>query len=130
MITHMGFKKYLGFIVLFPQWCLPMIYFMNLWRESWKYVAKAKCKDEDAEYTSELEGEEHGENANMVKTNIEIKVEEEFPAGINIVKEVEGDNDGMPKEENPSACGKDRYEGTGNKKIEHAKTEIAVYEDI
>ena len=47
-----------------------------------KYVAKAKCKDKDAECTSELEGEEHGEKANMVDTNIEIKVEEEFLAGI------------------------------------------------
>ena len=47
-----------------------------------KYAAKAKCKDEDAECTSELEGEKHGENANMEETHIEIKVEEEFPARI------------------------------------------------
>ena len=51
-----------------------------------KYVAKAKCKDEDAECTSELVGEEDGENANMVATNIEIKAGEEFPVGINVVK--------------------------------------------
>ena len=73
-----------------------------------KYEVKAKCKDEIAECTSELEGEEHGEKANMVETNIEI--EEEFPAGINVVKETEGDNDDILNEENPSACGKDRYE--------------------
>ena len=41
---------------------------------------------------------------NIVETNIEIKVEEEFLAGINIVKEIEGDNDVVPKEESPSAC--------------------------
>lgn len=69
-----------------------------------KYVAKAKCKDEDAECISKLGGEEH---VNMVKTNIGIKVEEEFLA---VVKEIEGDNDDVPKEECSSACGKDRYE--------------------
>ena len=46
----------------------------------------------------------------MMETNIEIKVEEEFPAGINVVKEIEGDNDDEPNEESSSACGKDRYE--------------------
>ena len=53
-----------------------------------KYVAKAKFKDEDAECTSELGKKEHGENANMMETNIAIKVEEVFPAGINFVKEI------------------------------------------
>ena len=43
-----------------------------------KYVFKAKSKDEDAEYTSVLDGEEHRENMNIVKTNIDIKVEEEL----------------------------------------------------
>ena len=37
------------------------------------------------------EGEEHRENANLVETNIEIKVEMEFLAGINAVKEIEDD---------------------------------------
>ena len=45
---------------------------------------------------------------NIVETNIEIKAEEEFPAGIN-VKEVDGNND-VPKEESSSAWGKDMYE--------------------
>ena len=58
-----------------------------------KYGVKAKCKDEDAEYTS----------------FIEINVEEEFPAEINVVKEIEGDNDNEPKQESFSACGKERY---------------------
>ena len=53
-----------------------------------KYVAKAKCKDEDTECTSKLRGEEHGENVNMVAINIEIKVEEGFSTGINVVKEI------------------------------------------
>ena len=66
-----------------------------------RYGAKAKCKDGDAEYTSELGGEEHRENA---------KVKEEFPAGINVVKEIKGDNDDVPKEERSSACAKDSYE--------------------
>ena len=61
-----------------------------------KYVAKAKSKDEDAEYTSEVGEEEHGENTNMMEKNIEIKIEEEFPAGINVVKEIEGDIDDEP----------------------------------
>ena len=51
------------------------------------YVAKAKCKDKDAKCSLELEGEKHGENPNMVETNLEIKVEEGFPAGINVVKD-------------------------------------------
>ena len=62
----------------------------------------------------------------MVETNTEIKVDE-FPSGINLVKETEGDNDEVPKEENFSVCGKDRYEYeegtdkvTGNKEIEEA----------
>ena len=91
----------------------------------------------DAECTSEQEGERRGENVNMVETNIEIKVEEKFFAGINVVKEIEGDNDDIPKEESSNTCGKDRYEYkewtddiTGNKEIELANTEIAVYEDI
>ena len=91
-----------------------------------KYIAKAKCKDEVAEYTSELGGEEHGKNVNVVETNIQIKVKEEFPAEINVV------NNDMPKEESSSTCGKDRYEYeegtdeiTGNKEIELANTEIA-----
>ena len=33
---------------------------------------------------------------NMVETNIDIKVEEEFHAEINAVKEIKGDNDDMP----------------------------------
>ena len=75
--------------------------------------------------TSELGREEYKENANMMETNIEIKAEEEFPAGINVLKEIEGDNDDVPKEESFSARGKDRYEYekrndevTGNKEIE------------
>ena len=44
----------------------------------------------------------------MVAANIEIRVEEEFLAGINIVKETEGDNNDVPKEESSSACSKDR----------------------
>ena len=90
-----------------------------------KYVAKAKCKDKDAECTSELGGEEHGENGNMLEINILIKFEEEFPAGINDVKKIEGDNEDVPNEESSNACGKDRYECeegtdevTGNKEIE------------
>ena len=73
---------------------------------------------------------------NIVEINVEIKVEEEFPVGINVVKEIEGDND-EPKEENSSACSKYRYEYeegtdevTGNKEIEQANTEIDVYEDF
>ena len=58
-----------------------------------KYIGRSECKDGDAECTSELEGEEHGENTNMVETNIEIEVEEEFLTEINVVKEIEGDND-------------------------------------
>ena len=98
-----------------------------------KYVAKAKCKNEDSECTLELGGEEHEENANMVLTNIEIKVEKKFPAGIYVVKEIEGDNDDVLKKKSFSACSKDRckYEKrTGNKEIELANPEIAVYEDI
>ena len=53
-----------------------------------KYVDKAKCKYEDAECASERGGEEHEENTNMVESNIEIKVVKEFPAGINIVREL------------------------------------------
>ena len=45
-----------------------------------KYVAKAKFKDEDVDFTLELGGKEHEENMDMVETNIEIKVENEFPA--------------------------------------------------
>ena len=60
----------------------------------------------DAEWTSERE--EHGKNVNMVVTDVEIKVNEEFPAGINIVKEIEGDNDDVPKELNSSGCSKER----------------------
>ena len=39
----------------------------------------------------------------MVETNVEIKVEEEFPAGINAVKEIESDNVEEPKKESSSA---------------------------
>ena len=67
----------------------------------------------------------------MVETNIEINVAEEFPAGINVVKE--GDNN-VSKEGSPSVWGKDSYkydegidEVTGNKEIEQANTEIVVY---
>ena len=81
-------------------------------------------KEEDAECISELGGEEQGDNGNMVKTNIEIKIEEEFPAEIKVVKEIEGDNDDAPKVEKSSVCGKDRYEYeegtdvvTGNREI-------------
>ena len=98
---------------------------------------KAKCKDEDVEYTSELEREEHGEIVNIIQTNTKIRVEEEFQAGINVVKEIEGDNDDVSKEESPSTFSEDmyeyeegNYEVTGNKEIEQANTEIAVYEDI
>ena len=73
----------------------------------------------------------------MVETNIEIKLKEEFPAGINVVNEIEGDNDDVAKEESYSVCGKDRYKyeeetdgATGNKEIEQANTDIAVYEGI
>ena len=52
-----------------------------------KYVAKAKCKDENADSTSEPKAEEHRMKANMVEKNVEIKVEEESPAGINVFKE-------------------------------------------
>ena len=69
----------------------------------------------------------------MVETNIEIKVEEEFPAGINIVKEIEADNNDMLKEESSSACGKDSYgyeegtdEVTGNKEKEQANRDCCV----
>ena len=75
-----------------------------------KYIAKAKCKDEDAE--SALGRKECEENANMMETNIEIEVEEEFPVGINIVKEIESDNYDVPKnkKESPRACSKYEYE--------------------
>ena len=66
-----------------------------------KYVAKAKYEDEDTECTSELVGDEHGENANMVESNIGIKVEEEFLAGINVLKELESDNDDVSIERAP-----------------------------
>ena len=42
-------------------------------------------------------------NVNMVVINIKIKVEEEFPTGI------EGDDDDVPKKESSSACDKYRY---------------------
>ena len=49
---------------------------------------------------------------------------------IEIVKEIEGDNDDVPKEESSSACSKDGYEyeeGTDEVTgIEQANTEIAV----
>ena len=74
------------------------------------------------------------ENKNIVETNIEIKVKEEFSRGINVVKEIEEDNDDVAKEESSSACSKCRYkyqegndEVTGNKEIEQANTEIAMY---
>ena len=67
----------------------------------------------------------------MVKTNIEIKVEKEFPAGTIVVKETEGDNDDGPKEESSSACSKDWYEYEkgideviGNKETEQANSDI------
>ena len=73
----------------------------------------------------------------MVETKIKIKVEEKFPAGINVVKGIESDNDDVPKKESSSIYNKDRYEYeegtdevTGNKEIEQENTEIAVYEDI
>ena len=68
----------------------------------------------------------------MVETNIKMKVEDNFFVGINVVKEIEGDNDDVQNEKSSSACGKDRYEERtdGNKEIEQANTEIAVYEDI
>ena len=104
---------------------------------TFSYIRKAKCKDKDAKCTSEQGGEEHRENANMVETNVEIKVREEFPAGINVVKGIEGDNDNVPNEVSSRACPKERYENEeGNdkfsrkKEIEQANTEIAVYEDI
>lgn len=93
------------------------------------YIAKAKCKDKDTEYTSKLGREKHGETANMVQTNMEIKVEEEFPAGINIVKEILSDNVDAPKKVSSSVCGKDRHEEgtdevTGNK--EQANTDCCM----
>ena len=90
-----------------------------------KYVTKVKCKDGDVECTSELGGEEHRENANIVETNKEIKAKEESPAGINVDKELEGNCNDVLKDESSSAFGKDRYEYeegtdevTGNKEIE------------
>ena len=70
-------------------------------------------------------------------TNIEVKVEEEFSAKIDVVKEIEGDNDDVPKKRSSSAFSKGKYEYeegtdevTWNKEIEQANTVIAVYEDI
>ena len=108
--------------------------FLRVFREK-KYVDKRRCKDEDAECSSEIGGEEHGENMNMVETNIKIKIDEELPAGINVVKEIEGDNDDVPKEKSSSACSKDRYEyEEGTDKVtrnkEQVNIEIAVFEDI
>ena len=48
----------------------------------------------------------------MVETNIKIKAEEKFPAGIH-VKEIEGGNDDIPKEKSSSARGNDWYEYEG-----------------
>ena len=69
----------------------------------------------------------------MMKTNIEIKVEEEVPAGINVVKEIQGDNDDVSKESS-SEFSKNKYkyeegtdEVTGNKEIEPTNTENVVY---
>ena len=66
---------------------------------------------------------------------MKIKVEKESSVGINVVKRIENANDDVPKEESSNAYGKDRYkykegtdEVTGNKGIEQANTEIAVYE--
>ena len=91
-----------------------------------KYVTKAKSKDEDAECTLELGREEHRENVNMGETNI--KVEEEFPAEISVVKEIEGDNNDAPKEYSLRTSGKDWYEYeevndevTGNKEIKQTQ---------
>ena len=102
-----------------------------------KYVAKAKWKGEDAKCTSELGGEEHRENVNIEERNIEIKVKEEFPEKINVVKEIQGDNDDVPKKESSSACGKDMYEYeegtdevTENKEIERTAIKITVNRDI
>ena len=74
---------------------------------------------------------------NIVETIIRIKFEEEFAAGINVAKEIDGDNDIVPKEESSRAYGKYRYkseertdEVTGNKEMEQANTETAVDEDI
>ena len=57
--------------------------------------------------------------------------------GTNFIKEIEGDNDDMPKEESSRSCGKDKHkyedktdEVTENKEIEQENTEIAAYEDI
>ena len=68
----------------------------------------------------------------MVETNIEIKLEEEFPIGISVVKESEND---VPKFESSSTCGKDKYkydkeinDVTGNKEQEN--TLITVYKAI
>ena len=97
---------------------------------------KSKIQRDYVECTSEIGGKEHEENANIVETNIEIKAEEEIPAGIKFGQEVVGDDD-VSKEESTSACGKDRFEFTegtdevtGYKEIEQANTEIAVYENI
>ena len=53
-----------------------------------KYVAKAKCKDEGTECTSKVGVGIYEENANVVETNMKIKVEEKFPPGINVVKKL------------------------------------------
>ena len=54
-----------------------------------------------------------------------------------LLNKIENDNNDVPKEESSSAFNKDRYEYeegtgevTGNKEIEQANTEIALYEDI
>ena len=69
-----------------------------------------------------------------METNLEIKLEGELSAGINVVKESEGDNDDVLKEESSSACSKDRYkyeertdEISGNKEIEPANTDVSMY---
>ena len=66
----------------------------------------------------------------MVETNIEIKVEEEFPAGINVVKEIEVHYDDMPKEESSSVYNKEYEErpdeATGNKEIEYTNTDCCL----
>ena len=73
----------------------------------------------------------------MVETNIEIKVEVEYPEDLNIVKETGGE---MMMSQRRSApvhvvrigmnMKKDLMKYTGNEEIEPAITEITVCEDI
>ena len=69
----------------------------------------------------------------MTETNIEIKVEEKFPAGTNVVKETEGDNDDVSKEVHGVRIGmnmkKELMKLLEIKKY-NRQTEIVVHDDI